>query len=60
MSNLVSQLEIQNAGDRLPEVMKEIPKVRAEVGYLVSRGWGIFPCGVISLIISSSLFCLQP
>jgi oxaloacetate decarboxylase alpha subunit len=33
MSNLVSQLEIQNAKDRLPEVMKEIPKVRAEVGY---------------------------
>ncbi len=33
MSNLVSQLEIQNAGNRLPEVMKEIPKVRAEVGY---------------------------
>ena len=33
MSNLVSQLEIQNAADRLPEVMKEIPKVRAEVGY---------------------------
>ena len=26
MSNLVSQLEIQNAGDRLPEVMKEIPQ----------------------------------
>ena len=33
MSNLVSQLEIQNAGDRLLEVMAEIPKVRAEVGY---------------------------
>ncbi len=33
MSNLVSQLEVQNAVDRLPEVMKEIPKVRAEVGY---------------------------
>ncbi len=33
MSNLVSQLEIQNAGDRLPDVMREIPKVRAEVGY---------------------------
>ncbi len=33
MSNLVSQLEIQNAGDRLGEVMAEIPKVRAEVGY---------------------------
>lgn len=33
MSNLVSQLETQNAIDRLPEVMKEIPKVRAEVGY---------------------------
>lgn len=33
MSNLVSQLETQNAADRLDEVMKEIPKVRAEVGY---------------------------
>lgn len=33
MSNLVSQLEIQNAGDRLDDVMKEIPRVRAEVGY---------------------------
>lgn len=33
MSNLVSQLEGQNALDRLDDVMKEIPKVRAEVGY---------------------------
>ncbi len=33
MSNLMSQLEIQHAVDRLPEVMAEIPKVRAEVGY---------------------------
>lgn len=33
MSNLVSQLEIQKAGDRLDEVMAEIPRVRAEVGY---------------------------
>lgn len=33
MSNLLSQLEVQNASDRLPEVMREIPKVRAEVGY---------------------------
>lgn len=33
MSNLVSQLEVQNSSDRLDEVMKEIPKVRAEVGY---------------------------
>ena len=33
MSNLISQLDVQNARDRLPEVMKEIPKVRAEVGY---------------------------
>ena len=33
MSNLVSQLEIQKASDRLPEVMREIPLVRAEVGY---------------------------
>ena len=33
MSNLVSQLQVQNAVDRLDDVMKEIPKVRAEVGY---------------------------
>ena len=33
MSNLTSQLEIQNALDRLDEVMAEIPRVRAEVGY---------------------------
>lgn len=33
MSNLISQLEVQKAADRLPEVMAEIPKVRAEVGY---------------------------
>ena len=33
MSNLVSQLSIQNAEDRLGEVMEEIPRVRAEVGY---------------------------
>ncbi len=33
MSNLVSQLEVQKASDRLGEVMAEIPKVRAEVGY---------------------------
>ena len=33
MSNLVSQLEQQNAIDRLEDVMLEIPKVRAEVGY---------------------------
>ena len=33
MSNLVSQLEQQKAIDRLPDVLAEIPKVRAEVGY---------------------------
>lgn len=33
MSNLVSQLEIQKAGDRLEDVMEEIPRVRAEVGF---------------------------
>jgi len=33
LSNLVSQLELQNASDRLLEVLAEIPKVRAEVGY---------------------------
>jgi oxaloacetate decarboxylase alpha subunit len=33
MSNLVSQLELQKAPDRLPDVLEEIPRVRAEVGY---------------------------
>lgn len=33
MSNLVSQLELQKATDRLPDVLAEIPRVRAEVGY---------------------------
>jgi oxaloacetate decarboxylase alpha subunit len=33
LSNLISQLELQKAGERLPDVLKEIPKVRAEVGF---------------------------
>ncbi len=33
ISNLVSQLEQQKAVDRLDEVLQEIPRVRAEVGY---------------------------
>lgn len=33
LSNLYSQLEQQKAMDRLHEVLEEIPKVRAEVGY---------------------------
>jgi oxaloacetate decarboxylase (Na+ extruding) subunit alpha len=33
MSNLVSQLEQQKALDRLPDVLAEIARVRAEVGY---------------------------
>ncbi|BEP29625.1 oxaloacetate decarboxylase subunit alpha [Helicovermis profundi] len=33
LSNLVSQLEMQNAGDRLDEVLKEVPRVREDLGY---------------------------
>jgi oxaloacetate decarboxylase alpha subunit len=33
MSNLISQLDIQKSLDRLPDVLAEIPQVRAEVGY---------------------------
>ena len=33
ITNLESQLKEQNAVDRLPEVLEEIPIVRAEVGY---------------------------
>lgn len=33
LSNLVSQLQKQNAESKFDEVLKEIPKVRAEMGY---------------------------
>ncbi|MGM0378206.1 MAG: oxaloacetate decarboxylase subunit alpha [Bacillota bacterium] len=33
LSNLVSQLKEQNAIDKLDEVLKEVPKVRKELGY---------------------------
>ncbi|OFV67112.1 MAG: pyruvate carboxylase subunit B PycB [Candidatus Syntrophoarchaeum caldarius] len=33
LSNLVSQLEAQNALDRYKEVLEEVPRVRAELGY---------------------------
>ena len=33
MSNLMSQLEVQKASDRIDEVIEEIPRVRAEVGF---------------------------
>lgn len=33
MSNFISQLELQNATSRLPDVLAEVPRVRAEVGY---------------------------
>ena len=33
MSNLISQLQAQNAMDRFDEVLREVPRVRAEIGY---------------------------
>lgn len=33
ISNLVSQLREQNAGDRLQEVLAEVPRVRKDLGY---------------------------
>jgi len=33
MSNLISQLKEQNALDRLPEVLEEVPRVRKDLGY---------------------------
>ncbi|MGK0468882.1 pyruvate carboxylase subunit B, partial [Clostridium sp.] len=33
LSNLLSQLEKQNAGDKYEEVLKEIPKVREDLGF---------------------------
>ncbi len=33
LSNLVSQLKMQNAEDKFDEVLKEVPKVREDLGY---------------------------
>ena len=33
LSNLVSQLKMQNAEDKYDEVLKEVPKVREDLGY---------------------------
>lgn len=33
LSNMISQLEQQNAGDKYYQVLEEVPKVRAELGY---------------------------
>lgn len=33
LSNLISQLKIQNAGNRLEEVLEEVPRVRKDLGY---------------------------
>lgn len=33
LSNLVSQLKAQNASDKLDEVLREVPKVREDMGY---------------------------
>ena len=33
LSNMESQLEAQGAGDRMDEVMKEVPRVRKDAGY---------------------------
>jgi oxaloacetate decarboxylase alpha subunit len=33
LSNLVSQLKLQNALDKFDEVLKEVPKVREDLGY---------------------------
>jgi oxaloacetate decarboxylase (Na+ extruding) subunit alpha len=37
LSNLVSQLDMQKAGDRLPDVLEEIPKVRCRSGLPAAR-----------------------
>jgi oxaloacetate decarboxylase (Na+ extruding) subunit alpha len=33
LSNLISQLKAQNAADRLDEVLREVPRVRKDLGY---------------------------
>jgi pyruvate carboxylase subunit B len=60
LSNLVSQLKEQNALDKYNEVLKEVPKVRAELGYppLVTPTSQIVGTQAVFNVITGSRFKL--
>ncbi len=62
MSNLVSQLEVQKAGDRLSDVLDEVPKVLAEVGYppLVTPLSQIFGTHAVLNVLSGKRWAVVP
>jgi len=62
ISNLVSQLEEQRALDRIHEVLDEIPKVRAELGYppLVTPTSQIVGTQAVLNVLSGARYKLVP
>lgn len=62
ISNLVSQLEEQRALDRLNEVLEEIPKVRADMGYppLVTPTSQIVGTQAVLNVLSGERYKLVP
>jgi len=62
ISNLRSQLEQQNALDRLPEVLEEIPKVREDLGYppLVTPTSQIVGVQAVLNVLSGERYSMVP
>jgi oxaloacetate decarboxylase alpha subunit len=62
LSNLVSQLEMQNALDKYDDVLKEIPKVREDLGYppLVTPTSQIVGTQAVMNVLSGERYKLIP
>lgn len=62
LSNLVSQLKAQNALDKYEEVLKEVPKVRADLGYppLVTPTSQIVGTQAVLNVISGERYKMVP
>ncbi len=62
LSNLVSQLDMQNALDRFDEVLREIPKVREDLGYppLVTPTSQIVGTQAVMNVLSGEKYKLIP
>ncbi|MGI6703310.1 MAG: oxaloacetate decarboxylase subunit alpha [Clostridia bacterium] len=62
LSNLVSQLDMQNALDKFDEVLKEVPKVREDLGYppLVTPTSQIVGTQAVMNVLSGERYKLIP
>ncbi len=62
LSNLLSQLKQQNAADKFEEVLKEVPKVRADLGYppLVTPSSQIVGTQAVMNVISGERYKMVP